>query len=270
MKTLLKGGLVLLSLPVLGLVGAFIYGMVLEATHPTGPSPAPAAPAAPAAPDASEPATVSQESVGSTTRTLEPLPEDLDAHAAQEWIFANGLIGLEGGELVADEASYRALSAELAARVHHALRKGGQEVQSLRLHFFALCHLLPLEEREAFAEEVGAVFRPDHGASTRGYIGDFTKLFWLQTDDADSLYARAVRGYAPVLESDAVIQAMVDFGAIKRERDFSDWFIRIEEHMQEFDADTLLALREAVDPRFGVGDLAYVREDLAELAESKR
>ena len=45
--------------------------------------------------------------------------------------------------------------------------------------------------------------------------------------------------------------------------------MRVESKLKDFDATTLLALRENIHHNFGFGDRKYLRAELADLAASK-
>lgn len=264
MKKALKVVLVLLAIPVVFFGCVFIYGMYLAATGQEFEKPrdsvehvsssAPQAEPLPAIP----------------TREFSPLPDTLDDDVALDWVVANGLIWTEAGELKHDDEAFAALSVDTASKLHHAMRAGGKEAQPMRLRFFALCGSLEVEKRAAFAEEVGAFYRPSHGATARGYIGDFAKLFWLQTRDSESVYARGVRAYAEVVTTKGLSQALIDFGAIDERVEYDSWITHVDRTMQEFDPDTLMALSDAVKLGFFDGDTKYLKRYLAELAEEKR
>jgi hypothetical protein len=196
------------------------------------------------------------------------VPAELDAESAQSWIFEQGLVGLEAGELVEDRAAFAALSAKDAARLHEALRSGGKSHEPLRLHFFALCGELPVEARREFASLTGAVFRGPGHKLAKSYMGDFSRLLFLQTDDPDSPYARAVRDFAEVLEDKEMIGALTDLGVVDQADDWDGWFMYVEKKMADFDPETLLAIRDTIKNEW-FGDRSHLREYIGDLAEAK-
>ncbi len=238
MNKVVKIVLGLVAVPVVVLVGAFGYGMFLGAT---GGLPGPDQPNEPASPAQGEgpgpqPALSKAPSTSQAPRAnLPALPSPLDADSAQKWLLTCGLISLEGDNLVHSPQALAALDEPTASAVHHALRTGGKKSLTLRIYFFALCGELEPELRKAFAKEVGAIYRPSRGASSRGYIGDFTKLFWSQTEDANSHYARTVRAYCEVLTTKEIIQALTDFGVIDQRVDHDTWLTHVDREMQSFD-----------------------------------
>lgn len=261
--------LIALSLPVLLFGGAFLYGAYLGVTGQLEPPPA--ADATPAAADSS--ALAPESSPGPEAgppRALAPLPEPLDAKAAANWLAGQRLLWAEGEELRGDSAAFAHLDVKDAAALHHALRRGGKEYAALRLLLFAWCSYLPPAERLEFASDVGIAFRPKGELLSRSYIGELTGLFFMQDGDRDSIFARAVRAYCEVIGDDEVVQALRDFGVIVEDPSVGEWHMRVDEKMQAFDPDTLLAIREPISLFFGLGDRKYLRERLADLAASKR
>lgn len=274
MPRALKIVLALLAVPVLVLGAGFVHGIYLAATGQYEPreeppedvahDPAGAERARDVAPD--EPATVDDPAVAVGTRRVPA--SAVDAVTAQEWLAGEGLVRVEDGAVRIDRAKFAALVVDDAVRLHAALRKQGREANATRLLLFAGCAELPLEPRREFARRAGAVH--EEGGDRRGYIGDFTNLFFFQDGDADSIYARAARRYAEVLESDDVTDALIDLGAIIVEPTDGRWHIRVQSKLDHVDADTLMALHDAIGLFFGLGDRKYLRAQLAEMADEKR
>ena len=286
------------AVPLVALAGAFGYGMYLEASAPEELPPVATAapeevvPAATEAPAAEEPTAAAEVAevaevetheapelvAGEAPLETEPVaveesglvvPAELDAAGAQGWILENHLIGLEDGALVEDRSLFQSLSAVDAVRLHAALLAGGSAFEAMRLHFFALCGELPEAERRTFARDTGAVFSGTENEGAGSHLGDFTRLLFLQTSESESVYARAVRDFAAVLEEDEMVHALEDLGAIKIEDSSASWTIRVAEKMGDFDPETLGAIRGVIrDELFG--DRRYLRMYLADLAEEKR
>lgn len=196
------------------------------------------------------------------------IPAGLTPEGVASTLLELGLWSLVDDELTGDPAAFASLTVDHALRLYEPLANETGDLEALRLHLFAWLSYLPAEERAEFADAVGAVF-PTATFFNGPYRGDFVGLFYMQTEDPDAIFAVAVRRYAAVFESDAILDALVDFGAVLVEPDNGTWRIRVEERMQSFDARTLLALRERIDLFFGLGDRKYLRAELADLAASK-
>jgi len=272
MRPAAKLVLALIALPVLFFGGVFLYGVYLGLTGQYVPVEEPTGQPALLAPLVEEPAPPG--AAGSTVqpggRTIAPLPSPLDAEAAKDWLAGQGLLDVVDGEIVGDPGGFASIPLDDAIALHGALRKGQREYEGLRLLTFAWLSHLPPETRLAFADEVGIAFRPDDKLWGRSYIGELTGLYFSQTGDPDTIYAQAVRRYCEVIESDAVIQSLRDFNVIQEDPSIGQWHLRVDQKMQDFDPDTLLAIRDAIDTFFGLGDRKYLRAQLADLAETKR
>lgn len=221
----------------------------------------------PVEPGSSSPTTAPQPAP-SQAKLPTSVPSDLTTATVATFLVESGLWRVQDESLVGDAAGFAALALDDAVRLHTLLADGGDELQGVRLNLFAWLAHLPPQTRAAFCEQVGAV-HPAGFFTGRVYRGDFMSLFYLQTNDADSIFAVAVRRYAEVLESDAIIDALKQFGAILVEPDDGTWRLRVESKLKDFDATTLLALRENIDLFFGLGDRKYLRAELADLAASK-
>lgn len=264
MKLIVKVVLGIAAVPVIAIAGAVGWGVYMGVTRQSIEGPEQEVESVPQ--EASQARAVATKTASKFT----PLPDELDAAGAEDWILENNLFWFEGESLIEDSELCAALDPGAAARVHHALRTGGKSSQPMRLHFFAICGNMPAAGRASFAKEVGAIYAPKRGASSRGYNGEFTKLFLLQTDEASSPYARAVRAYCEVLSSDEIIQALADFGVIDLMEENENWLTHVDERMQEFDAATLTAIGDAVEEDMGLTDRVYLKRYIAELAEQKR
>ncbi|MDF1799302.1 MAG: hypothetical protein P1V81_09020 [Planctomycetota bacterium] len=253
--------LVILALPALLFAGAILYGVYLGLTGQVARTEEPPQPAPIEAPSQAD-----RPRVGS----LAGLPSPLDAEAAKDWIEDQGLLRVVDGELVGDAEGFASIPLDDAVALHQALRRGQDKYQGLRLLTFAWLSHLPPEPRLAFANEVGIAFRPDGERFGRAYIGELCGMYFSQTNDPDSIFAQAVRRYCEVIDSDAVIQSLRDFNVIQADPSVDQWYLRVDQKMQDFDPDTLLAIRDAIDLFFGLGDRKYLRAQLADLAETKR
>jgi hypothetical protein len=125
------------------------------------------------------------------------------------------------------------------------------------------------KKRREFAERAGAVDRPSDVSKLNSYTGDFPRILHLQTQDSESIYARAVRNYSSVLESKAILRALEYIGAIVVDPSREQFDIRVEQKMEQFDPETLMAIRSGVKKAL-YGDRNYLRDQLEDLAESKR
>ena len=266
----MKRILIILLAPVILLLGLFLFSFgytMITGKQLIEPSPEVAEPGA--APEEADKPPLDDPSLAEPAprNPAIEIPPGLADDEVAPVLLKTGLWRVED-EVVGDPASFASLTVEHALRLYEPLAKASGDLETLRILLFAWLSYLPAEERAEFAEAVGAV----HSTSflgERGYRGDFVRLFYMQADDGDSIYAIAVRRYAAVLESDDVVDALIDFGAVLAEPDVDIWRIRVQDRMQSFDARTLLALRERIDLFFGLGDRKYLRAELAELAASK-
>ncbi len=266
----------LIGIPIVCLGGAFVYGMYLGATGQYEPrevkteEPAPVVsgeqPALQEPPVAAEaPATDSVQPPSGTAG----LPDPLDAASVTTWLNSTRFFYVEGEDVKTDETRLAALSVEQAFQLYDALRAGGKQHQTMRLFFFAAMGELGLAQRAEFAKRVGAVFRQSDQSRLNAYTGDFSNLLFLQTNDSESVYARAVRNYAMVLESKEIVAALIHIGAVQEDLARDQWTIRIEHKMQDFDAQTLMSIHERIEPAF-FGNRKYLRDQLEDFAKSKR
>ncbi|MEZ5977572.1 MAG: hypothetical protein R3F34_05070 [Planctomycetota bacterium] len=258
---------VVAAIPVVVLGGAFVYGMVLGATGRYVPEEANEEPRAES--DRAGATTGSEQESTPSDRALVP-PAELDAAGARDWLLATHVVSVVEGVVVGDRAGFASMAADDAIRVHAALRSGESEFEALRVVVFALFGELPVEARRRFADAVGAVHPPKGSSGERGYFGDFTRLLFHVHGDPDSLHARGVRAFAAVLEDREMVDALKDIGALYEEPPEGTWRIRVEEKLADFDADTIMAIHDAIGTYLGLGDRKYVRAQLRELAESKR
>lgn len=279
MPRALKIVLALLAVPVLVLGAGFVHGIYLAATGQYEPREQPAeddgsggAADTDSAADTTNVAAKDSGTDGSdavVAAGTRRIPASVvDTGTTQEWMTSEGFVRVEDGVVRFDRAKFAELDVDDAVRLHAALRKQGREANATRLLLFAGCGELPVDARREFARRAGAVH--EERGDRRGYIGDFTHLFHYQDGDAESVYARATRRYAEVLESDDVTDALIDFGAIIVEPTSGQWHIRVQSKLDHLDPDTLMALRDAIGLFFGLGDRKYVREQLAEMADEKR
>lgn len=273
--------LILVALPIAFVVGLFAFGFVRGLLDPASVSP-PTQSADASDPETKSPSTNHSPAPPANQAPAEPkpvsprvsVPSDLTTDGVQSFLVSSGLLRVtrdtpDGeAQIKGYVEGFASLTVDDAVRLHDLLEAGGDEWQNLRIQVFAWLSYLPTEARASFCERVGAVYATSVFAG-RAYRGDFTRLFYYQVDDPDSIFAIAVRRYAAVLESDAILDALKAFGTIYEEPEESIWRLYVEEKMQSFDAQTLLALRERIDLFYGLGDRKYLRAELADLAAAK-
>lgn len=263
MKTFFKTLLILIAIPVLFLVGAFIYGMYLAATgqeYKTVENPA-----------LTESETVAEvvEAPTKPSYDFTPLPEPLDAISIVDWTGTNNLTPVKNGEITYNLEIAAALDLETALTLHKVLTDSGSEYQAVRVMFSALCSQLPPEERRTFVSKSGAVFRPKWYSGGHGYRGDFVAMFYHVGYSYDQLYTTAIQSYCEILTDKEIIQALKDFEAFHEDLSVDEWHIRVEDKMSQFDSTTLMAIHDVIKDRF-LGQRKYLRKRIRELAEKNR
>ncbi len=241
---------------------AFVYGMYLGVVEP----------------DSNQPLnrTASEKPIVSAPEPVRlHLPEPLDARAAGVWLIQQGYLDIEGEKIRFDAGKFSALHAEDALRIYRAFfnTPNHNDYRTIRLLFFALCAHLPEAERDRFAEQAGAVLPAklgDHFTSVTGYRGDYLYLMYMYDAGKNkAIFAHALRAYAAVLNNAEMTLVLKQYGAYnENEGGDGDWNIRVKSKMKHYDAATLRAMHDAVEPQI-LGQNRYLRRELMDVIKQK-